>query len=728
VVGRNGSGKSSFAEGLEVLLTGSTHRFDSSSVFKDGWRNRHCRADARVAAELHIAGVPGSTIVQRTWADDAGLDASAAAVHLPTGERTTGLGALGWANHLATYKPFLAHGELEAMFGRPSELYDRLAAVLGLGDLVIVQERLASHRKALEQRTKTATAERKALVSELQAADDTRAAACAALLGPRRPDFDEVQRLVTGATTPDRAAVDTLRRLVDTPSLSPGNVDDTAAALRDAADALDAVAGTEAGRAHSVVGLLEAALRHHDEHPDPADCPVCGRTDALTGAWRDEALSTVATFRAEAGAADAAHDHARRALAAVRQLVRPPALDVAAAEHLGVDLDDLARAWHAIAIPSGLDAGDAGQLRALASALLGAAPEVDAKAAEVRGAAAVQLRSREDLWSPLAERLARWLDGGRAAEAAEPQVKALKSAEAWLKGAHDDIRNERLRPLGERAQAVWQRLRHESNVDLGAIRLSGSSTRRALDIPGAVDGADGQALGVMSQGEVNALALSLFLPRATLPESPFRFVIIDDPVQAMDPSKVEGLAQVLHDTAQTHQVVVFSHDDRLPAAIRQLMIPARIVQVQRRPGSVVEIVPAANPAEQALRDAKGIANDRKVPPEVKLQVVPGLCRLAVEATLTAAAQRRLLRAGIPHAQVDAALQEAQRLRVKAELAFFGAVEDERRIEPVLRDFHGRHSDTFFSLNRGAHGDLIGDPRELVRAASALVDVIEERYP
>ena len=44
----------------------------------------------------------------------------------------------------------------------------------------------------------------------------------------------------------------------------------------------------------------------------------------------------------------------------------------------------------------------------------------------------------------------------------------------------------------------------------------------------------------MSQGELHALALALFLPRATAPESPFRFIVLDDPIQAMDPSKVEG--------------------------------------------------------------------------------------------------------------------------------------------------------------------------------------------
>ena len=74
----------------------------------------------------------------------------------------------------------------------------------------------------------------------------------------------------------------------------------------------------------------------------------------------------------------------------------------------------------------------------------------------------------------------------------------------------------------------------------------------------------------MSQGELNALALSVFLPRATLPESPFRFVVIDDPVQSMDPAKVDGLARVLAEPPRDRQVVVFTHDDRLPEAVRRL--------------------------------------------------------------------------------------------------------------------------------------------------------------
>ncbi|MFJ6298392.1 hypothetical protein ACIQJX_34200 [Streptomyces griseoviridis] len=56
-----------------------------------------------------------------------------------------------------------------------------------------------------------------------------------------------------------------------------------------------------------------------------------------------------------------------------------------------------------------------------------------------------------------------------------------------------------------------------------------------------------------------------FLPRTFLPENPFRFLVIDDPVQSMDPAKVDGLARVL---AEHRQVVVDTHDTRLPQALK----------------------------------------------------------------------------------------------------------------------------------------------------------------
>src|SRR5262245_16699117 len=121
---------------------------------------------------------------------------------------------------------------------------------------------------------------------------------------------------------------------------------------------------------------------------------------------------------------------------------------------------------------------------------------------------------------------------------------------------------------------IWELLRHQSSVTLGHIELEGTGVRRRVTLDVTIDGVSGAALGVMSQGELHALALSLFFPRATLPESPFRFVVVDDSVQSMDPAKVDGLARVLERAATTRQVLVFTHDDRLYEAVRRLGIIA----------------------------------------------------------------------------------------------------------------------------------------------------------
>lgn len=58
-----------------------------------------------------------------------------------------------------------------------------------------------------------------------------------------------------------------------------------------------------------------------------------------------------------------------------------------------------------------------------------------------------------------------------------------------------------------------------------------------------MDGVPTEALAVMSQGELHALALALFIPRATTPNSPFRFIVLDDPIQAMDRPRSTGSSE-----------------------------------------------------------------------------------------------------------------------------------------------------------------------------------------
>jgi hypothetical protein len=399
-----------------------------------------------VAAELHVEGAPGTTIVERTWADTADLAAGTATAQI-AGEKVTGLDRLGWNDQLTTYRPFLAHTELEAMLDSPSGLYDRLASVLGLDDLLVVQDRLNHHRLTLEKQAKAAEGERNALVGVLAEIDDERATLAHALLSARAPELDELARVVTGTGAPHGGgALDLLRRLATLTTPDATSVDRAAGRLRDAASGLEAVAGSEAARAKALADLLGQAVRFHDHHPADTDCPVCGRSDALDQAWHDHATAEIDRLRAEADTAERAHREARDAVDAAIALMHPMPDAVAQGEAVGVDTSALADAWAAWSdAPPAVRPDAPGDLRLLAGHLATGDALVGAVAV-VAEAAAGELAARENRWSPAAKDVAAWIDQGRAAADTRPAIADLKKAEGWLKTAHDDIRNDRLAP------------------------------------------------------------------------------------------------------------------------------------------------------------------------------------------------------------------------------------------------------------------------------------------
>ncbi len=172
----------------------------------------------------------------------------------------------------------------------------------------------------------------------------------------------------------------------------------------------------------------------------------------------------------------------------------------------------------------------------------------------------------------------------------------------------------------------------------------------------------------MSQGELHALALALFLPRATIAESPFRFVVLDDPIQAMDPSKIDGFVRVLRRLAEHRQVVVLSHDDRLPEAVRRMAVPSHILEVCRGAGSTVQIETVLDPAGRYVDDAFALVNDSEVPPEVRARVLPGICRMAVEAAARDTFMARCFCAGTARASVEETWEKVTTTRRRVALA------------------------------------------------------------
>ena len=617
VVGRNGSGKSSFAEALEVLFTGDSKRWsDRSKIWKDGWRNLHRPHPATVDAVVLLEG-EGPAKIACAWDEGAPLEARKSFVQ-PKGKPKTTIEALDWDTALVSYRPFLSYNELGSMLDEgPSKLYDALSIVLGLEDLVIAQDALSKARLSRQKALDAAGEAREELVerltTHLQDDENRRASECRDALMSVSWGLDAIAKIVGGAAVPQPdQEVFILQRAL---SLDPGDPDRVAAvviALRAADRKLTSIAGSDAESSRQIIALLESALAFHESHGDVEDCPVCGSASALTGAWAKKTGAEIERLRRIAAVADEAHRAAEQARRDARDLLTPPPAllkPLVELTHRGLDgLDGVREQWAAWGEGATLtDLLDLGvQLESRHE------PLVDA-VERLKASVAAEIQRREDRWRPLADGLRAWLPQAKAARVGAALIAQIKEAEAWLRDASGELRDARFAPIAKKAMATWEHLRQHSSVTLGRIELTGSRTTRKVTLDVTVDGVRGAALGVMSQGELHSLALSLFLPRATLPESPFRFVVIDDPVQSMDPARVDGLARALEDTARTRQVIVFTHDDRLPEAIRRMGITSTILSVTRRQKSVVEVRKALDPVQAHIEDALALAKTTDMP-------------------------------------------------------------------------------------------------------------------
>ena len=289
----------------------------------------------------------------------------------------------------------------------------------------------------------------------------------------------------------------------------------------------------------------------------------------------------------------------------------------------------------------------------------------------------------------------------RAAAKAAPQLKLAEEALKWLRENAGDLRNERITPLADQARKIWAQLRQESNVDLGAIRLDGQNTSRRVTLQAEVDGVETEAFGVMSQGELQALALAIFIPRATSPESPFRFIVLDDPIQAMDPSKIDGFLEVLTGLARDRQVIVLTHDDRLPAAIRVSRTQARILEVTRDANSVVRVEESSDPATRILDDAFAIAADDAVPDEIKARAIPRLCREALEVTAKDVFASQALKLGRSRIEVESTWEAARKVFSRLALALSLKPDDKQTVDNWLAAKPHRKA-TMAIVNKALH--------------------------
>ncbi|MEK8143858.1 ATP-binding protein [Streptomyces sp. M10(2022)] len=209
VAGRNGTGKSSFAEAAEMALTGFNARWDGSNgkartaVWKEGWRNLHDSTVPTVSVRLTLDDTGDPVTVRRTWYG-AKVDEARTTVERADGTEQKLEESLD-ASTLSLYRPFLPYSELGSMVdGTLSALHNTLARFIGLGQLGDIDDRLAARIKACKDVEKRPGALKTAAVDALTGLDDQRAVGAARALGGRTPMRTPSAPCSTGTRSPTR--------------------------------------------------------------------------------------------------------------------------------------------------------------------------------------------------------------------------------------------------------------------------------------------------------------------------------------------------------------------------------------------------------------------------------------------------------------------------------------------------------------------------------------------
>lgn len=140
----------------------------------------------------------------------------------------------------------------------------------------------------------------------------------------------------------------------------------------------------------------------------------------------------------------------------------------------------------------------------------------------------------------------------------------IRSVEEVAQAKQEDL----LKSRGQEVADLYRLLNQGAAVGFEAMEPAND----ALKLHATSFGKRMPAAANLSECQLNCLGLAVWLMRATTPTSPFGFVVLDDPVQAMDDDHAEAfIANVVPHLLDTHgrQVVVLSHvrtvTDRLRA-------------------------------------------------------------------------------------------------------------------------------------------------------------------
>ena len=126
--------------------------------------------------------------------------------------------------------------------------------------------------------------------------------------------------------------------------------------------------------------------------------------------------------------------------------------------------------------------------------------------------------------------------------------------------------NQRLDAARQHINDYFRRLSGHATITEIQIKLS-SDSRSGRNTYDLTDAEGHDLVPVLSQGDLNVLALAIFLGLASAGPGTFGFVMLDDPSQSLGSGHKQRLAELLAELARSRQVIVATMDQEFRDAL-----------------------------------------------------------------------------------------------------------------------------------------------------------------
>lgn len=695
---RNGTGKTSAADGLRHVLSGGVSRKYELAEANLHFSDRLIKAVVSNGPDDVTIGCRGSENVR--WQMPDGTDQP-----VPR----------DWNAAYAQFNPVLLYPEISPVIDKPGLLHEFLKGGLPLDVLTVLLELVDEVRtagRAAQVRVKDAYNATLALTEGLAAA---KTLVDLAKLHGSLPAPDQILNLrsLAAALPRSQAPRSHLPRewVVDADA-----VERLSGAIRELQAARVAVVpGAEAVQA-ALAGLVHGEGKHLEDLRAGDVCPVCGTHAA---SWFETARTAADRLKLELQALREAEGIVRAQWRQFYATAFPSPLAADARKMLQQDFPNeiggLINRWDQLASQVATVQAETLSTEALTAFAVESAL-IAAWYAEAKAKVIANHEESADEWARVRQQIDQWLrivEQDRVSYARGLHAERLgKVVEQWTR----DTRSALFDPISARVVEYWAELNNDSDLQVTQVKLSGG-IRQARKVAISLAFGDTKvapgpdAPKVLSTGQRNALTLATYLPRATQPDSPFRFLVLDDPIHAFDGDRVRYLARVLGTLSKSYQIIVLTHDERLWHELRALGEHPLHIRLTRPPGSssTVQVKDVTYPGMGLLEDLERVlgaeANKPLGTEAAQVIMILTMCRQALDTEVGTQVEILGRRSGLSSERIAADREQAGDTR--SQLVLLNNYAAKVGLSPLVLD---QYESTISALNRAAHGGAPSAPK------------------